>query len=611
MYNMKILITNNDLSTRSGSELYVKELAEALIKRGHTIAAYSNRVGELADAMKKSGIEVVDDLSQLSWVPDIIHGQHHLEAMTAVSYFPGIPAIYVCHGWRPWQETPPLHPRIMEYRAVDIKTLEIAIREHNIPQDKIQLIHNFVNLERFKKRKTLPKKPEKALVFNNVANEYGYLPFVRQACKRAGITLDVVGSSFGNATDCPESILGKYDVVFAVGKSALEALAVGNAVVICNDYGVGPMVTMENKEDLRDKNFGVAAMHSGLDADVIYQELCNYDSEDSTLFTNYLRSVVGVDLAADEIEQLYMKVIEKYKTLHASKESEAYSFSSYLRNVSTLVKQKDQEIFNRIQIIQQRERELCRIYQEKEEVALRTLAGKCVRRLYRSYFKPFIPKVFFDMLNRFRAEINQRRKRGSNEIANESEKKEKFPESALAHKYLDGLSGIEIGGSAHNPFGLNTKNVDYTDSMETVFKKEEVNLCGEAMFVDIEARGDELPLSDESQDFVISSHVLEHFFDPIKALKEWYRVIKNGGYILIIVPHKERTFDKERPRTTLDELIQRHTQGSISKVDTHEHYSVWITEDVVALVKYLGWKIVVVQDVDDKVGNGFTIVIQK
>ena len=48
-----------------------------------------------------------------------------------------------------------------------------------------------------------------------------------------------------------------------------------------------------------------------------------------------------------------------------------------------------------------------------------------------------------------------------------------FPNSELAHKYLDGLEGIEIGGSAHNPFGLNTLNVDRFGSMDTQFKEEE------------------------------------------------------------------------------------------------------------------------------------------
>ena len=45
-------------------------------------------------------------------------------------------------------------------------------------------------------------------------------------------------------------------------------------------------------------------------------------------------------------------------------------------------------------------------------------------------------------------------------------------------KYLDNLIGIEIGGSAHNSFGLNTINVDRHKSMSTVFKLEEEKLCG-------------------------------------------------------------------------------------------------------------------------------------
>lgn len=188
----------------------------------------------------------------------------------------------------------------------------------------------------------------------------------------------------------------------------------------------------------------------------------------------------------------------------------------------------------------------------------------------------------------------------------------RFRQSKLALEYLNGLAGLEIGGSAHNPFGLNTKNVDYRAELDTVFKKSEIELCGEALKVDIVAPGDELPLPDESQDFVISSHVIEHFFDPIKALREWERVVRPGGYIFIIAPHKERTFDKDRSRATLSELIARH-DGRIPGPahDTHEHYSVWITEDLLELCSYLGFYVVEYQDIDDKVGNGFTIVVKK
>jgi len=183
----------------------------------------------------------------------------------------------------------------------------------------------------------------------------------------------------------------------------------------------------------------------------------------------------------------------------------------------------------------------------------------------------------------------------------------KFKESALAHKLLDGLEGLEIGGSAHNSFGLKTRNVDNTNEL-TCFKQEEIKLCGTSLPVDIVSPGDQLPLEDNSVDFVISSHVIEHFPDPIKALREWYRVVKPGGYLYIIAPHKERTFDKERPRTTLAELIERHETGKQPET-FNEHCSVWITEDFVELIHWLGWNILHVQDTDDKVGNGFTVVV--
>lgn len=186
----------------------------------------------------------------------------------------------------------------------------------------------------------------------------------------------------------------------------------------------------------------------------------------------------------------------------------------------------------------------------------------------------------------------------------------KFKTSILSKKYLSDLYGIEIGASAHNPFDLNAINVDVDTSSE--YKQAEIRICGESRKVDIRSSGDDLPFKDNSIDFVLSSHVLEHFWDPILTLTEWYRVIRKGGYIFAIIPHKDRTFDRDRNRTTLEELINRHS-GLIKKPnpDTHEHYSVWITEDILELCKYLNYNVIEYQDVDDKVGNGFTIVIKK
>lgn len=47
------------------------------------------------------------------------------------------------------------------------------------------------------------------------------------------------------------------------------------------------------------------------------------------------------------------------------------------------------------------------------------------------------------------------------------------------------------------------------------------------------------PLADFTFDFVHSSHCLEHIADPITALKNWLRVTKPGGHVIVIVPDEE------------------------------------------------------------------------
>ena len=105
---------------------------------------------------------------------------------------------------------------------------------------------------------------------------------------------------------------------------------------------------------------------------------------------------------------------------------------------------------------------------------------------------------------------------------------------------------------------------------------------------------------------IVSSHVIEHFIDPIKTLAEWARVARK--YIFIICPHKDRTFDKDRPVTPISELVRRNRDGV--KQTHNAHHSVWRTEDFVEFVCSLGYRVIEVQNVDDKVGNGFTVVIE-
>ena len=68
-------------------------------------------------------------------------------------------------------------------------------------------------------------------------------------------------------------------------------------------------------------------------------------------------------------------------------------------------------------------------------------------------------------------------------------------------------------------------------------------------------------VDDEAYDFLCSSHTLEHIANPLQALAEWQRVLRVGGTLVLLLPHKDGTFDHRRPVTTLDHMIEDHARG--------------------------------------------------
>ena len=68
-------------------------------------------------------------------------------------------------------------------------------------------------------------------------------------------------------------------------------------------------------------------------------------------------------------------------------------------------------------------------------------------------------------------------------------------------------------------------------------------------------------IPDARYDGVLSCHNIEHVANPIQALTEWLRVLKTGGVLLLVAPHKEGTFDHQRPVTSLEHLIEDFNRG--------------------------------------------------
>jgi hypothetical protein len=337
--SLTVLITNFRLEGWTGTELFVRDIARGLLAAGHHPVVYSPRLGKLAAAIRKETIPIVDDLSQIAAVPDIIHGQHANETLTALLHFPNTPAVYFCHDWYSEEDYPPRFPRILRYVAVDDACYDKLVWECGVPEERAQVVSQFIDLERFQPRSPLPATARRAAILCNHTKENDYLSSARAACARRGVTLDVYGAGIGKTCERPEEMLRDYDVVFAKGRAALEAAAVGAAVVIYWWRRLGPMLNTGNLEKLRADGFGLRSMSAQLTPEEfghsIEQALAEYDAADATEVSRRVLASGGRDAAVEELLRLYEMAIAEYSATPTARELEGPAAAAHLRAIST------------------------------------------------------------------------------------------------------------------------------------------------------------------------------------------------------------------------------------------------------------------------------------
>ena len=341
MAGLNVLIVNATLATLTGTETYVRDLALGLLRKGHTPVVYAPELGQIADELRRATIPVVDNLKAVGTVPDVIHGNHNTELITALLHFETVPGIFFCHSWTDWISAPPAHPRILAYVAVDDTCRDRLVCEHAIPAESVRVRLHGVDLERFAPREKLPSRPRKALVFSNNANQWTHLNAVREACRRAGIELDVVGSGVNASETNPESLLPKYDLVFAKARCALEALAVGTAVILCDAAGTGPIVTTADVDQLQRLNFGIRTLGNKVDADLLLKEIERYDAADAAEVSRRVRMTSDLGSVIDDALTLYAEVIEQFRQLpKPARTEEDRAVAEYLRWMTLAVRRK-------------------------------------------------------------------------------------------------------------------------------------------------------------------------------------------------------------------------------------------------------------------------------
>jgi len=149
-------------------------------------------------------------------------------------------------------------------------------------------------------------------------------------------------------------------------------------------------------------------------------------------------------------------------------------------------------------------------------------------------------------------------------------------------KYFEGKNALEIGGPT--PLFMNKNPIPVYNILKGC---DNINWSDDNFWSSIENGADYIinnkkygkqiildstdlsKIKKESYDLILSSHALEHLANPLKALFEWYRVLKPNGYILIVVPDRRYTYDRLRPLTKFKHILNDYNSNIGEDDKTH------------------------------------------
>jgi SAM-dependent methyltransferase len=135
--------------------------------------------------------------------------------------------------------------------------------------------------------------------------------------------------------------------------------------------------------------------------------------------------------------------------------------------------------------------------------------------------------------------------------------------------FVAGKNGLEIGGPSKvfeegiqplpiYPLVGSLDNCDF--SRDTTWASHEDSYIfspakpsGKSIFRDASNLSS---IAGHTYDFILSSHNLEHFANPVKAIQEWKRVTRHGGGLIIVLPDYSRTFDHRRTPSSIDHIFE-------------------------------------------------------
>jgi hypothetical protein len=308
---LRILWTSHHLMDFAGTETYTLTVVGRLIERGHRVTVYSKFVEPLRAALSTLGAEIVDDLAQVRQrIFDVAHVQHNIGAYEVRDVFGELPLVFVAHGVLPFLEgAPVVDLGISRFLAV---SEEVADRLRQQPDiaDRVHLCRNLVDERQFRPRGPAAERPQRAVVLSNRIDGEAEAA-IRGACAAMRIDVLFVGARFTTVPygDLPW-LLSAADVVFTLGRGAMEAMLCGRVPFVMDRDGADGLITPDVMPESMRCNFSGRARRLRLDSGGVQRELARYDSRQGPVLRELALRHFGAVERCAELEAHYRAAIE-------------------------------------------------------------------------------------------------------------------------------------------------------------------------------------------------------------------------------------------------------------------------------------------------------------
>lgn len=307
---LRIAFTNIALDGFAGSELWTLEMASYMHRSGIPTMVYSPRLGAVARHFAATGVAITDHPVDLQlFAPTVLHIHHQWETAGArIAVAPDCRRVNMIHGLLPHPEWP--GPDMDAYLAVSLHAKAKAALLGPPGWDSITLMPNFFDPKRFGKK--WEKRGRKALIHSSRVTEVN-LRQMQSVLGRQGLAVEHIGYG-GTVETSPENVLPRYRVVFAAGRSAIEALASGCHVILWDQGVVGPAVTVNNFWYVLAANFSVAACILPfvlVDDPAMENWLSEQISllEDSAPLRELVHNNLAIEIVGERLLEIYERVL--------------------------------------------------------------------------------------------------------------------------------------------------------------------------------------------------------------------------------------------------------------------------------------------------------------